>query len=97
MKIIIKAFVSIVVLIILVSGFYTKYKDLPSVKGAFNMVQLVVFAMVIAVVFQLVNVSQLMQLKSLLVVVISFTLFMCTKIHPALIIVGAGILGAVLK
>ncbi|MFQ5951792.1 MAG: chromate transporter [Candidatus Omnitrophota bacterium] len=85
------------VLIILALGLYMKYKDLPSVKNAFNMVHLAVFAMIIAVAFKLVDVRQLIQLKSLLVVVISFILFIYTKVHPALIIIGAGILGAVLK
>ena len=84
-------------LIIIASSFYAKYKNLPSVKGAFNMIQLSVFAMIIAVAFQLINVGQLMQLRSLLVIVISFTLFVYTKINPALIIIGTGILGAFLK
>ena len=77
--------------------FYMKYKDLPKVKSAFNAIQLVVFAMIIAVAFRLVNVSQLVQLKGFFIVVVSFALFTYTKIHPAIIIVGAGVLGAFLK
>jgi len=80
-------------LIIIVSTFYLKYKDLPQVKGAFNLIQLVVFAMIIAVAFQLVNVSNLLNLKSVAIVAISFCLFCFTKIHPALIIVAAGTIG----
>ena len=60
------------------------------------MIQLVVFAMIIAVAFQLVDVNQLIQVKGLLVVVTAFLLFMFTKIHPALIILGAGVLGVFL-
>lgn len=84
-------------LIIVASSFYAKYKNLSSVKGAFNMVQLSVFALIIAVAFQLINVNQLMQFRNLLVILISFILFIYTKVHPALIIIGAGVLGAFLK
>ncbi len=85
------------ILVIFVLGLYSKYKDLPGVKGAFKMIQLAVFAMFIAAAFKLVSVNQLMHLKGLLIVVISFTLFTYTKIHPALIIVGVGILGVIFK
>lgn len=85
------------ILIIFALGLYDKYKDLPGVKGAFNMIQLAVFAMIVAVAFQLVNVNQLIQLRGLSVVVISFALFTYTKIHPALIIIGVGILGVIFK
>lgn len=83
--------------IVVASSFYHKYKNLPSVKGAFDMIQLSVFAMIIAVAFQLINVNQLLQARSLLVIIISFTLFIYTKTHPALVIIGAGMLGAILK
>ena len=85
------------ILIILATSLYLRYKNLPAVKGAFNMIQLVVFAMVVAVAFQLIDASQLMQLRSLLIIIISFGLFTYTKIHPALIVIGAGMLGTVLR
>lgn len=84
-------------LIILASALYVKYKDMPSVQGAFNAIQLVIFAMILAVAFQLVNTSQLLQLRNILIVAASFTLFFFTKIHPALIIIIAGLIGAFLK
>ena len=84
-------------LIILALGFYTKYKNLTVVKGAFHMVQLAVFAMIIAVAFKLININQLLYLRNLLVIVTCFILFAYTKIHPALIIISAGILGIFLK
>ena len=84
-------------LILLVFSLYTKYKDLPSVKGAFNMIHLAVFAMIIAVAFRLIDINQLIQFRNLLIVVVCFILFVYTKLHPALIIVGAGIIGAFLK
>lgn len=86
-----------VVLVIFASMWYTKYKDIPHVKGAFNMIQLAVFAMIIAVAFKLMNVDQLIQPKNLFILIISFILFLYTKIHPALIIICAGILGTFLR
>jgi chromate transporter len=86
-----------VILATFIFGLYARYKNLPPVKGAFDMVQLVVFAMIIAVAFQLINVNQLIQLKSLIIIVAAFILFIYTKIHPALIIIGAGILGTLIK
>ncbi len=82
--------------IILVSSLYFKYKDLAFIKGAFNIVELVMFSMIIAVAFKLINTEQLMHLRSILVIGVSFILFMYTKIHPALIIIGAGVIGAIM-
>lgn len=84
------------ILVITASVFYTRYKNLSPVKGAFDMIQLAIFAMIIAVAFQLINVNQLLHLRSLLIIIVSFILFIYTKIHPALIIIGAGVLGAIL-
>jgi len=85
------------ILVIFALSFYSKYKDLPSVRGAFNMIQLAVFAMIIVVAFQLINVHQLMQLRNLLIIILCFILFIFAKIHPALIIICAGVVGAILK
>ena len=84
-------------LIIFASALYTKYKHLPSVKGAFNMIQLVVFAMIIAVAIQLMSVNQLLHVKNLLIILVSFFLFIYTKIHPAVLIIIAGFIGAFWK
>ncbi|MEE8317442.1 MAG: chromate transporter [Candidatus Omnitrophota bacterium] len=84
-------------IIIFASALYSRYKDVPSVHGAFNVIQLVVFGMILAVAFQLVSSSQLLSIKNLLIIAISFLLFFYTKIHPAIIIIAAGILGAFLK
>lgn len=85
------------VLIMFAAGIYLKYKDLPQIKGAFSVIQLAVFSMIIAVAFKLVSLSELAHFKSLLIVILSFMLFVYTKVHPAVIIIGAGILGAILK
>lgn len=85
-----------IILIIFVSTFYHRYKNLAPVKGAFDMIQCALFAMIIAVAFRIVDIGQLVQFRSILIVVISFILFIYTKVNPAFIIVGAGIIGAVL-
>lgn len=84
-------------LILFASTLYAKYKDMPSIQGAFNVIQLAVFAMIVAVAFQLVSPSQLLSLKNLLIIIISFLLFSYTRIHPAIVIIAAGLLGAFLK
>jgi len=86
-----------VLLIAFGSLFYTRYKDTPSVKSAFGMVQLAVFAMIIALAFQTVNVNQLSYFRNIIIIVLSFILFVYVKVHPALIIICAGILGVFLK
>ncbi|MFH1783419.1 MAG: chromate transporter [bacterium] len=85
------------ILIILALKLYAKYKDIPSVRGAFQMIQLAIFTMIIAVAFQVVNINQLIQLRNLLIVILCFILFSYVKVHPALLIVGVGILGAFLR
>lgn len=85
------------IMLIIASSLYIKYKALPEVKGAFNFIQLAMFAMIVAVAFQLVNLNHLLQLKNLSIIIISFILFMSTRIHPAFIIILAGILGAIFK
>jgi chromate transporter len=85
-----------VLLILIATYVYSKYKDAPVVRGAFTMVQYAVFAMIIAVAIQLVDKTQILQLKYVVVIALSFGLFFLTKIHPAFIIMGAAALGAVL-
>ena len=82
------------ILIIFAAGLYDKYKDLPNVKGALKMVELAVFSMLIALAFQLIDIGQLAHPKNLLVVALSFILFAFTKVNPALILIGAAVLGA---
>lgn len=86
-----------VILILFFSNLYLKYRNLPQLKRAFGAVQLALFSMLVALAFQLIKVNQLMHLKGLLIIIASFLLFVYTKVHPALIIIGAGLLGIVLK
>ena len=86
-----------VLLIAFGSFFYAKYKNTASIRSAFSMVQLAVFAMIIALAFQTVNVNQLAHFRNIFIIVLSFILLVYAKVHPALIIICAGILGAFLK
>jgi chromate transporter len=83
-----------VILILIATYFYSKYKETPRIKSAFETIQLVIFAMIIAVAFQTVTLSQVSSIKSMAIVIIAFILFFFTKVDPAIIIIGAGLIGA---
>jgi len=82
-----------VLFIIVALLIYSKYKDVPFIKAGLEMVQYAIFAMIIAVAIQLVDKSQVFHLKYLFVIIASFVLFFLTRIHPAFIIIGAGLFG----
>lgn len=82
-----------VVLILIATYFYSRYKEVPMIKSAFSTIQLAVFAMIIAVAFQTVNLNQFSSIKNIAIIIIAFALFIYTKIHPAFIIIGAGLIG----
>jgi len=83
------------ILIILASIIYAKYKDSPRLKGAFDAIRIAVFAMIIAVAFRIINLHNLIHVRSILLIVLSFSVFLYTKIHPAVVIILVGILGAI--
>jgi len=85
-----------VLFIMLATLVYSKYKDVPFIKGGLETIQYAVFAMIIAVAIQLVDKGQVFQLKYLFVIAVSFALFVLTKVHPAFIIIGAGLFGAMI-
>jgi len=86
-----------VLFITLASLLYAKYKDIPFIKAGMETIRYAVFAMIIAVAIQLVDKSHIFQLKHIIVIVGSLALFLFTKLHPAVIIIAAGALGAILK
>ena len=86
-----------VLFVILASLLYSRYKEIPFMKASFEMVQYAVFAMIIAVAIQLVDKSQIFQLRHIIIMIASFGLFFYAKVHPAFIIVAVGILGAVFR
>ncbi len=82
---------------VLASLVYAKYKNIPAIKAGLEMVRYAVFAMIIAIAIRLVDRNQVVQLKYIIVVVVSFVLFTLAKVHPALIITSAALYGGVLK
>jgi chromate transport protein ChrA len=84
-----------VLMIIFASIFYARHKELPAVKGAFDMIRLAVFAMIIAVAFQTISIRSLTEAKSLIIIMLSFFIFIYTKVHPAVVILVSGMIGAV--
>lgn len=86
-----------VLFIMVVSLLYSKYKDIPFIKGSLGMIQYAVFAMIIAVGLQLVDKTGVFQLKNSIIVLVAFTFFILTKIHPAFIIMGAALYGGMIE
>lgn len=86
-----------VCLMIVALHLYLKYRDVPVVKAAFQMVRYAVFALIVSVAFKTVDKGQILQVKYLLVIAISFVLFVFTKTHPAFIITGAAVLGGLIN
>ena len=76
---------------------YSKYKNAAFVKAGLEMIQYAVVAMVIVMAIQLVDKNRVFHLKYLFVIVASFLLFFLTKIHPAFIIIGAALYGALIE
>ena len=86
-----------ILVIMLISLVYSKYKEISFIKAGLEMVQYAVFAMIISVAFQLVDRQHIFEPKYLFVIVISFALFLFTKTHPGIVILGAGLLGAIIR
>ncbi|OGX18497.1 MAG: hypothetical protein A3K83_05880 [Omnitrophica WOR_2 bacterium RBG_13_44_8b] len=85
------------ILVVFFSFIYARFKEFPRAQSALEMIRLVVFAMIIAVAFQTVNSDKILSIKSVVIIVLSFSLFIYTKVHPAIVIVLAGIAGIVWK
>lgn len=86
-----------ILLVILISLVYSKYKDIAFIKAGLVMIQYAVFAMIISIAFQLVDRQHIFEPKYLFVIVLSLALFLFTKVHPGFIILGAGLLGAIVR
>mgnify|MGYP000241628414 CR=1 FL=1 len=82
-------------LIIGLTSAYKKYRDIPSVAGAFDMIRVAVFSMIIGVAFRLIGFKSLLSLKYAFLALVFLIIFLATKLHPAFIILGAGIIGAI--
>lgn len=85
------------VLMLIASVLYSRYKNIVFIKAGFDMIRYAIFAMIICMVVQLVDKKHILELKYLFVVAVSFVLFLFTKIHPAFVIVAAGLFGAIIR
>lgn len=83
-------------LVVLGTTIYSRFRNQVRVEGAFSMIQVAVFAMLIVTAFKLINVNQLYNFRSMAVLLSALLIFALTSIHPAFIIGGAGIIGAFL-
>jgi chromate transport protein ChrA len=81
-------------LIMIATYIYNYFRGNPQVDSAFRLIQIAVFAMILAVAFETVNIAELFRWRNLFVIVAAFCLFAFAKVHPAFIIIGAGLLGA---
>jgi chromate transporter len=73
---------------------YIRYKDSPAWKGGLDTIKLVIFAMIIGAAFQVMDVSNFTRPKNILIIILSFAIFIYTRIHPAIVIILAGLAGA---
>lgn len=80
------------VLMLTLTACYLKYKDLPAVKGLLRAVRPVVIALLVLVVYNIFP-SSVSSWHTALIAVVSFCLIAFFNIHPAVLIVGAALLG----
>jgi len=80
------------VLMLTLTTFYLKYKDLPAVKGSLKGVRPVVIALLILVTYNIFP-SSINSWHTALIAAVAFCLVAFLNIHPAVIIVGAALFG----
>ena len=85
------------ILMLLISLVYSRYRHISVVKAALEMARYAVIALIVGIAVKMVNVGNLTQLKYIVVLVLSFVLFTLTKIHPAFIIIGAAVYGGIMN
>lgn len=83
--------------LLILIAFYRIYGKNPKMQGSFQMIRIAVFSMLIAIAFQMTGFRIFASLKLSLLAVLFFGLFCFLKLHPAVIIIMAGLLGVVLK
>lgn len=86
-----------VLFMMLAAVVYRKYSGASSVRGALEMVRYAVVAMIIAIGIRMMDRSHLLDPKVLLIVVVAFLLLTLTRIHPALVIIGAAVYGGLVR
>jgi len=84
-----------IIIVTMVTKYYLRYKELWVVKAGFAGIKPAVVGLLIAVLIFL-SQGSLINPTTKCIAVISFALLTFTKIDPSLIIIGSGILGALL-
>ena len=84
-----------IIIVTMVTKYYLRYKELWVVKACFAGIKPAVVGLLIAVLIFL-SQGSLINPTTKCIAVISFALLTFTKIDPSLIIIGSGILGALL-
>ena len=82
-----------VLFVLVASLIYTRYAGTPAVQGALLMVRYAVVALIAAIAIKLLDTSHLLDIKVLPVLIIAFLLMTLTKVHPAIVIIGAALYG----
>ena len=82
------------VLMLTLTFLYLRYKDLPVVKGSLKGVRPVVIALLVLVVYNIFP-SSVNSWHTALIAIVAFSLVAFLNIHPAMLIVGAALLGIV--
>lgn len=85
------------VLMLLVSMVYSRYKHIAVVKGALEMARYAVIAMIIGIAVKMIKIDNLAHFKYVVAILIPLVLFTLTKIHPAFIIIGAALYGGIMN
>jgi len=84
-----------IIIVTLVTKYYLRYKELWAVRASFAGIKPAVVGLLIAVLIFL-SQGSLINQTTKGIAVVSFAMLTFTKIDPSLIIIGAGILGALL-
>ena len=81
-------------IIILLSLLLKKNRDNPFIRNAFAGMRPVISALIIATAVKL-AISDIQTIWQVLIAIVIFALTMKTKIHPAILLIGLGLLGLV--
>jgi len=83
-------------IIIFVSGMYSQYKDSPCIQNAFTMIKFSVIALLLTVALKMIEWEVIAQIKTGMIFLGSFVLGYFFDVHPAIIMLIAGIMGMVM-
>ena len=83
------------IIMLFASQVYSQYKDHPTVHNALTMIKFSIIALIMAVAVKMIDWKAIAQIKPGIIFLVSFVLGYFFDLHPAIIIVLAGIIGIV--